>query len=357
VGVAGPGASCVSFVQEAARVASHVTVFQRTPILALAMQQRRLDRPEQDAAKAHYPERVRKRAESQSGFDFDGAGASALAVSDDERRATFERLWDEGGFAFWAGGFTDLLIDERANRLAYDFWRERVLARVRNGAVADLLAPEEPPHPFGVKRPSLEQDYYDAFNQDNVTLVDIRRDPIRRVTAAGIETAAAAHDLDVLVLATGFDAVTGGLTQIDIAGVDGEPLHEHWAGGVRTHLGLASAGFPNLVFVYGPQSPSGFCNGPTCAEVQGDWVVDLLAHLGERGITRIEATPEAEEAWRNTVHGIASMTLFPRADSWYMGANIPGKPREMLNWPGGLQMYLSACRTSAAEGYSGFVLR
>jgi cation diffusion facilitator CzcD-associated flavoprotein CzcO len=356
VGVIGTGASGVQVTQEAAKVASHVTVFQRTPILALAMQQRRLTRAEQDAAKVHYPARYRKRTESQSGFDYDSAGDSALSVPAAERRATFERLWQEGGFAFWAGGYADLLIDEAANRLAYDFWRERVLDRISDPAVAATLAPAEPPHPFGVKRPSLEQTYYDVFNQDNVVLVDLRRDPIRRVTPLGVETASSTYPLDVLVLATGFDAVTGGLMRIDIAGVGGEQLRNHWAAGVRTHLGLASARFPNLLFVYGPQSPSGFCNGPTCAEVQGDWIIELLHRLHDEGITRIEATAEAEETWRNNVHGIAAMTLFPRADSWYMGANIPGKPREMLNWPGGLQLYLSACRASAAEGYSGFVL-
>ena len=145
-------------------------------------------------------------------------------------------------------------------------------------------------------------------------------------------------------------------SNIDIHGSAGESLAEHWRQGARTHLGLASAGFPNLLYVYGPQSPSGFCNGPTCAEVQGDWVVELIGHLRDKGITRFEATPEAEETWRGQVQDIASMTLFPRADSWYMGANIPGKPREMLNWPGGLQMYLAACRSAAEQGYSGFTL-
>jgi cyclohexanone monooxygenase len=356
IGVIGTGASGVQVIQEAAKVAAEVTVFQRTPILALAMQQRALTRAGQDTAKAGYPEIFARRAESNSGFDYIGSGDSTFAVSDEERRATYERLWQEGGFAFWAGGYSDLLIDERANRAAYDFWREKVQARVDDPATAELLAPAEPPHPFGVKRPSLEQDYYDVFNQANVHLVDVRTTPITKIIPSGVETTASTFELDLLVLATGFDAVTGGLTSIDIVGSTGETLRAHWQEGVRTHLGVASAGFPNLVYLYGPQSPSGFCNGPTCAEVQGDWVVDLLAHLQQAGVTRIEATPEAEEEWRTQVHGIAAMTLFPRADSWYMGANIPGKPREMLNWPGGLQLYLAACRASAEAGYAGFVL-
>ena len=356
VGVVGTGASGVQVIQEAAKVASQVTVFQRTPMMALAMQQRRLSRADQDAAKAHYPELFQRRRETNTGFEWRGLGESALAVPEEERLATYERLWQEGGFAFWAGGYSDVLIDEQANRMAYDFWREKVRARINDPWTAELLAPSEPPHPFGVKRPSLEQTYYDVFNQPNVALVDLRSAPVERVTATGLRTTAGDHDLDLLVLATGFDAVTGGLTSIELRGTGGRTLAEHWQEGVRTHLGVASSGFPNLLYLYGPQSPSGFCNGPTCAEVQGDWVVDLLTNLRDRGVTRIEAEPAAEEAWRDQVHGIAAMTLFPRADSWYMGANIPGKRREMLNWPGGLQLYLTACRDAAAAGYRGFTL-
>ncbi|MFZ6003206.1 MAG: flavin-containing monooxygenase [Actinomycetota bacterium] len=356
VGIIGTGASGVQVTQEAAKVAAEVTVFQRTPMLALPMQQRRLTREEQDAAKVRYPDLFRRRTETNTGFDYVSLGDSTFAVSDEERRSSYARLWEAGGFCFWAGGYADLTIDEAANRQAYDFWREKVRARIDDPAIAEVLAPTEPPHPFGVKRPSLEQTFYECFNQDNVTLVDLKATPIERVTPTGVRTTETEHELDLLVLATGFDAVTGGLTSIDIQGTRGESLKEHWQQGVRTHLGLASNGFPNLLYLYGPQSPSGFCNGPTCAEVQGDWIVELLTHLRDQGLTRVEATAEAEDTWRELVHGIASMTLFPRADSWYMGANIPGKPREMLNWPGGLQLYLQSCREVAATGYSGFVL-
>ena len=356
VGIVGTGASGVQVTQEAAKVAAEVTVFQRTPMMALPMRQRRLTREEQDAAKADYPARFQLRTETNTGFDYRSSGDSTLAASDREREAVYERLWDAGGFCFWAGGFNDLTIDERANNLAYEFWRDHVRARVHDPARAELLAPTEPPHPFGVKRPSLEQDFYEMFNQANVALVDLRSTPIERVTRSGVQTAARHHDLDVLVLATGFDAVTGGLTRLELRGTTGKTLADHWRDGVRTQLGLASSGFPNLFFLYGPQSPSGFCNGPTCAEVQGDWVIELVTHLATAGVTRIEATAEAEAVWRDQVLGLAAMTLFPRADSWYMGANIPGKPREMLNWPGGLQLYLAACRESAAGGYRGFAL-
>ncbi len=356
VGIIGTGASGVQVTQEAGKVAAEVTVFQRTPILALAMQQRRLTKEEQDEAKADYPEIFHRRTVSNSGFDYIESGETALSVSDEERKAKYEKLWEAGGFSFWAGGYSDILISEEANRTAYDFWRDKVRARINDPATAEVLAPMEPPHPFGVKRPSLEQNYYDLFNQDNVSVVDLKATPIEEITPTGVRTSEEFYELDLLVLATGFDAVTGGLTNMDIKGSSGQSLKEHWDQGPLTHLGIASAGFPNLLYLYGPQSPSGFCNGPTCAEMQGDWVVELIAHLRDEGVTRIEATEEAEQAWRSQVHAIASMTLFPRADSWYMGANIPGKPREMLNWPGGLQMYLMACKSSAGAGYSGFIL-
>lgn len=355
VGVVGTGASGVQVIQEAAKVADQVTVFQRTPILALAMQQQRLTAAEQDRAKQSYPEIFRTRLETDSGFGYGPMEESVFSVSEPERLAVFDKLWNEGGFKFWAGNYRDVIIDREANRLAYDFWCEKTRARIHDPKVADLLAPVDPPHPFGVKRPSLEQDYYEAFNQDNVSLVDLRSTPIEAITATGVRTTAGHHDVDLLVMATGFDAVTGGLTSIDLRGSRGDTLLDHWRDGVRTHLGVASSGFPNVFYLYGPQSPSGFCNGPTCAEVQGDWVVDLLANTASSGVTRVEATPEAEEDWRALVERIGAKTLYPLADSWYMGANIPGKRRELLNWPGGLRRYRALCDASAEAGYSGFV--
>ena len=356
VGIIGTGASGVQVTQEAAKIAAEVTVSQRTPILALAMQQRSLTRAEQDAAKAGYPDIFRHRTETFGGFDIASRRQSALAVSDAQRRAAFEEMWEAGGVNFWAGNFSDVMIDETANLTAYEFWRDKVRARIHDPSTAELLAPTEPPHPFGVKRPSLEQTYYDVFNQDNVHLVDLKSTPIERVTPTGVRTTARDHDLDLLVMATGFDAVTGGLTSIDIRGRSGTTLKESWENGVHSHLGVASAGFPNLLYLYGPQSPSGFCNGPTCAEVQGAWIVEMLTDLRQQRVTRFEATVEAEDAWRAQVHTIAEMTLFPKADSWYMGANIPGKPRELLNFPGGLPFYADTCRACASDGYKGFDL-
>src|ERR1700688_4088516 len=182
--------------------------------------------------------------------------------------------------------------------------KDKTRARIKDPGVAEMLAPTEPIHPYGTKRPSLEQNFFDIFNQPNVSLVDLRKTPIERVTRRGIKTADGEHDLDVLVLATGFDAVTGGLTSMDIRGTRGETLREKWAKGVHTHLGIATSGFPNLLFVYGPQSPNAFANGPTCAELQGDWIVQLLDHLRQGGRTRFEATVSDETAWRAQVHEI-----------------------------------------------------
>jgi cation diffusion facilitator CzcD-associated flavoprotein CzcO len=356
VGVIGTGASGVQVAQEAAAVAAHLTVFQRTPNLALPMRQRKLDADTIRRMKEGYPSAYQRRRTSFGGFDYEFLPMSASEVSEDERQATFERVWEIGGFAPWVGSFNDLLANEESNRAAYDFWRDKTRARIKDPAIAEMLAPTEPLHPYGAKRPSLEQNFFEIFNQPNVRLVDLRKTPIEKVTPGGITTTAGEHGLDVLVLATGFDAVTGGLTSIDILGTQGETLRGKWAKGVRTHLGMASAGFPNLLCVYGPQSPNAFVNGPTCAELQGDWIVHLLDDLRQRNSVRFEATVTAEEAWRAHVHAIADGTLFPRADSWYFGANIPGKPREMLAFVGGFATYMAECNESAERGYEGFVI-
>jgi cation diffusion facilitator CzcD-associated flavoprotein CzcO len=247
VGVIGTRASGVQVAQEAAAVAAHLTVFQRTPNLALPMRQRKLDDDTIRRMKEDYPRAYQKRRTSFGGFDYDPLEKSSSEVSEDERRATFERIWEIGGLSPWVGSFNDLLVNEQSNRAAYDFWRDKTRARIKDPAVAEILAPTEPFHPYGTKRPSLEQNFFDIFNQPNVSLVDLRKNPIETVTRSGIKTAADEHDLDVLVLATGFDAVTGGLTSIDIRGTEGETLREKWAKGVRAHLGMATAGFPNLL--------------------------------------------------------------------------------------------------------------
>jgi cyclohexanone monooxygenase len=357
VAVIGTGASAVQVVQEAAKQASGLTVFQRTPVTALPMQQRHLEPDEQTRAKRHYPELFRERNSPPGSLtEIRRLDISALDATPSQRERVFREAWERGGFHFWVGTFNDTLTDLAANRLSYDFWRDRTRERIDDPGIAELLAPTEPPYPFGTKRPSLEQDYYDAFNLDHVDLVDLRATPIAEITTTGIRTIDGAHrEFDLIVLATGFDANTGGLTRIDIVDTAGTPLRDRWTTRVDTHLGVAISGFPNLLMLYGPQSSTAFCNGPTCAELQGDWVVALLEHLRRHGHTRVESTDEAGDAWSAHLDDVAAATLFPLADSWYMGANVPGKTRQLLNHPMS-DLYLARLAACAAAGYDGFVM-
>ena len=337
VGVIGTGASAVQVIQEAAKTAAHVTVFQRTPCFALRMPQRKLDTQSQADLKTEYPARHAMRRNTFGGFDLDFLGEAAMDVTEEKRKATYEELWRKGGFYFWIGTFTDVLFNEAANKTAYEFWRDKTRARVKD--------------------PNLANGFYEVFNQTNVSLVDLRKNPIKRVTPRGIEMQNGDHhSLDILVLGTGFDAVSGGILNIDIRGRNGLTIQERWRDGVRSYLGLATAGIPNLLFMYGPQSPSGFLNGPSAAELQGDVVVSCLKYLRDNGYVRIESTPQADEAWAAHTHELAAASLFTKADSWYMGANIPGKKREILNYPGGLPLYLQKCEESRAGRYAGFLL-
>lgn len=356
IGIIGTGASGVQVVQEAAKTAAHVVVFQRSPVMALPMEQVQLDPLDQEKAKADYEEIFRRRNSPPGSFyDISRRDVSALDVSDEEREEVFEAAWRRGGFHFWVGTFNDILGDEQANRTAYDFWRDKTRARIEDPALAEVLAPTDPPYPFGTKRPSLEQNYYDCFNQPNVELVDLLNSPIEAITSGGVRTTAGLTDLDVLVLATGFDANTGGLTAIDIRSSDDISLAETWSDGVDTHLGVAVAGFPNMLFLYGPQSSTAFCNGPVCAELQGEWVVELLDHLRTNGHRRIESLAEEGVAWTEHLAQLADSTLFGKADSWYMGANVPGKRRQLLNYPNS-DAYLERLRRCAADDYRGFLI-
>ena len=355
VGIVGTGASGVQVVQEAAPLADRLLVFQRTPVTALPMQQRPLDAAAQAVAKADYPAMfVRRNAPPGNFCDITRLEEGVFDVSDAVRETVFETAWRNGGFHFWAGTFCDVLLDEAANRAAYDFWRDKVRARIDDPVAADLLAPMEPPYPFGTKRPSLEQNYYECFNRTNVELVDLRSTPIERIEPNGPRTSDATFELDVLVLATGFDSNTGGLTAIDIRGPDDTALAEAWSDGVDTHLGVAIPGFPNMLMLYGPQSATAFCNGPTCAEFQGDWTTRLLKRMCAQGHGLIETSAKTAASWTAHLAEMADSTLFGRTDSWYMGANIPGKHRQLLNYPNS-DAYREKLTQCEANGYEGFM--
>ncbi|AEA28097.1 Cyclopentanone monooxygenase [Pseudonocardia dioxanivorans CB1190] len=354
--IIGTGASGVQVFQEAAKVAAEVTLFQRTPNLALPMGQRSLDHAANDEVRKGLPERFATRYTAFAGFDFTFMDEQGATAGPEQLRATYERFWAEGGFPIWLGMYSDLLADEAVNRTFYDFWREKVHERVHDPVTAELLAPETPPHPFGVKRPALEQDYFDLFNRDGVRLVDQNDEPVLEITPKGVVTRNGLIECDVIALATGFDNNRGGIMAIDIQGVGGERLQDKWADRVDTFMGLSTAGFPNMIFLYGPQSPSGFCNGPTSAEYQGDIVVEFLEHLREHGHTRFESTGDAEKEWTAHVDELFEGSLFTRARSWYWGANVPGKPAQMLNYSGGLVSYFGKWDEVRAGGYPQYEL-
>ncbi len=354
IAIIGTGASAVQVLQEASKEAKQVTVFQRTPNLTIPMRQKKLSKADNAKMKAHYPEILATRGHTFAGFEFDFYPKSYEESSEEERQKAFKEIWETGAFNWWLGNFNDVLANPEANRAQYDFWRDETRKRIHKPELVELLAPTDPPHPYGVKRPCLEQHYYECYNQENVDLVDVKTNPIERITEKGIVAGGKEHEFDVIVYATGFDAVTGGLTQIDIRGTDGRTLGEMWADGISTHLGMAVPRYPNMIMMYAPQSPSGFCNGPTCAEYQGDWVIQFIEDMDAKGVSRVEPTPDSAEGWAKVTRDIIDQTLFPNANSWYLGANIPGKHREILVYPGGLPAYLESVEKERADGYPNF---
>jgi cation diffusion facilitator CzcD-associated flavoprotein CzcO len=288
IGVIGTGASGVQVIQECGPDASHLTVFQRTPNLALPMVQHPVDARTQDKMKeCLYPYMMRRRYQTFSGFHFNMIFQDMLSTSPEERMLMFDELWTKGGFHFWLGAYQDTFSDERANDEVYRFWQKKVWERLENDEMRRKLAPEVAPHPFGVKRPCLEQRYYEVYNQPNVTLVDVNENPISEITSKGVRTQdGKEHELDALVIATGFDAVTGSIAQIDIRGTDGVLVREKWGRGLATYLGLSVANYPNMFFTYGPHGPTAFCNGPTCAVYYpfSSHLIPMLTNVSYRNI-------------------------------------------------------------------------
>ncbi len=354
VGVLGTGSSAVQAVPILAEEAERVVVFQRTPTYSVPARNRPLDPEEQRRIKADYRGfRLRNWRMPFGAFaDQQPRGGSALAATPEERRRRYDTWWEKGGLPFLAA-YDDLLVSPEANRTAADYIRDRIREIVRKPARAEALLPEQM---VGCKRLCIDSGYYEAWNRENVDLVDLRRDPIEGVEAAGVRTRSGRFDLDLLVLATGFDAMTGAALAIDLRGRDGRPLREKWSAGPRTYLGLCTAGFPNLFLVTGPGSPSVLANMVPAIEQHVNWIADCIRHLGERGLGRIEARREAEDAWVEHVNQVASFTVFPTCNSWYLGANVPGKPRVFMPYIG-FDTYVDRCDEVAAKGYEGFELR
>jgi cyclohexanone monooxygenase len=353
VAVIGTGSSGIQSIPEIARQATELVVFQRTANYMVPAFNGPLDPDKAREVVSHYDERRKRIRQSFLGLNHAMNEKSALEVEEEEREREYESRYRTGGLHMY-GAFVDLLISSEANETAAEFFRRKIRERVQDPAVAEKLLPKG--YPFGTKRVCVDIDYYEAFNRENVTLVDLTEEPLERIVASGVQTSQRLYEVDAIVLATGFDALTGALNAIDIRGRDGVPLRERWDEGPRSYLGIGLAGFPNMFLITGPGSPSVFSNMVISIEQHVDWIAEAIDHLRSKGLQSIEPTEEAQEAWVAHVAEVAGFTLVSRANSWYMGANVPGKPRVFMPYLGGVGPYRQRCDEIAAAGYEGFAL-
>ena len=353
VAVIGTGSSGIQSIPIIAEHAEELVVFQRTPNYSVPAGNRTLTDDDIAEYKSSYAERRRLSWRSGGGSPHIAHPKLTMQATPQERRTAFEKRWELGGVLF-SKTFNDQMIDFAANEEARKFYEEKVRAVIDDPELAELLIPDD--HPIGTKRICTDTDYFQTFNKPHVELVSVRRTPIESIDASGISTSDAHYDLDVIVLATGFDAMTGSLAKIDIVGRGGQVLREHWADGPRTYLGLGVDGFPNLFLVSGPGAPAVLANMVLHAEAHVNWIADAISHLDKHGYGAIEATPDAVDGWAAELNQRAEATLFPRANSWYLGANVPGKPRVFMLFLGGFGAYLDICNEVATAGYKGFSL-
>lgn len=350
VGIIGTGSSGVQAIPVIARSAAHLTVFQRTPNFVVPARNRPLDEATQAEFKREY---AKHRAEArQVGTLYEFSARKALSVDEAEREREFRRRWEMGGVNF-VHSFSDIYLDVEANATAITFVHDRIREIVENPETAQKLMPTD--HPLGSKRICVGTEYYETYNRSNVALVDIRTEPIERVKANGIQTSTAEYPLEVIVYATGYDALTGALLRIDITGRNGVTLAEKWAAGPLNYLGLMTAGFPNMFVITGPGSPSALVNMVVGIEQHVDWIVEAIADRDRNRFVTVDTTPEAEQAWVAHVNEEAEKTVFVKANSWYLGANVPGKPRVFLPYTAGMRRYRAKCDEVAGNGYIGFV--
>ncbi len=352
VGIIGTGSSGVQAIPEIAKEAAHLIVFQRTPQYSIPARNHPIDPEVVRQARENWAALRAKMTAAQSGSLFEVPERSALDDTPEQRQAVYEALWQKGGLSLLFSSYTDLLTNKDANRTVADFLRGKIRAIVRDPETARKLMPD---YYVGTKRPLLDNGYFETFNRDNVTLIDLREDPIVKITPDGVRTAKGEHPLDMLVLATGFDAISGALLRINPKGRGGISLKDKWSTRFDSYLGVTIAGFPNFFMIHGPGSPSVLFNMPLGAELQSQWIGNCVRYLREHGLGAIEATPDAERSWDAEVAEIANRTLFPLTDSWYTGANIPGKPRQFCVHLGG-PLYFQHLAEAAAAGFRGFVL-
>jgi cyclohexanone monooxygenase len=353
VAVIGTGSSGVQVSVEIAKQAEQLYVMQRTPSYVVPALHEPLDAETLTAEKRRYAERRTLALKAPLGVDFATRPEPTLSVSDEESSAEFEKRWPVGGAAI-LGAFPDLIVDQEANNRLAAYIKAKVRGIVEDPRTAELLTSMD--YPVGARRLVVGPGFHAMFNRPDVELVDVQGSPIQEITPTGIRTADGFYEVDDIVFATGFDAMTGALLAMDVRGRTGESLSEHWAAGPVTYLGLQAAAFPNLFFLTGPGSPSVFSNMVHSIEQHVDFVADLLLELRERGASTVEPTPEAESDWVQHVNDVAGQTLFLKTASWYMGANVPGKPRVFMPYVGGVPTYRAICDKVAANGYEGMVI-
>ena len=353
VGMVGTGSSAIQSIPVIAAQAAHVTVFQRTPNFSIPSRNGPMPDAYAQSWKEGYTVRRAEARASRNGILAYPNDQPAIDTAEPERTAIYEQRWESGGTTFMAA-FNDLIFNQASNDTAAEFVRGKIRQMVKDPARAELLAPSS--HPIGTKRICVDTDYYLSYNRPNVDLIDVRGAPIEAVTPDGLRVGGKDYGFDAIVFATGFDAMTGALTRMGIVGRAGQALADKWQAGPRTYLGLMTAGFPNMFMITGPGSPSVLSNMMVSIEQHVDWISDCLAHLTERRLDRIEPTLAAEDEWVQHVNDVAYTTLYPQAASWYMGANIPGKPRVFMPYIGGVGAYRKKCDEIAANGYDGFLL-
>ena len=355
VGVVGTGATGIQVIQTIASEVEHLTVFQRTAQYGVPMRNRQYTDADRDRYRALAPALARRVHETFAGFDFDLDNGSWHDHTPERRRQILEQIWADGSLKFWVGSFPEVLSEQAANDEVSEFVRDKIRARINDPELADKLVPRS--YGFGTYRVPLENGYYDVFNRDNVELVDVRAAPIEAFTEHGVRIGAREIELDVVILATGFDAGTGALSQMNIHGRDGRALADEWRRDIRSTLGLQVHGYPNLFTVAGPLAPAtAFCNMTTCLQQQVDWISDCIEYLRSRRVATIEPSREKQDAWVAHHDEVANATLLASTESWYTGANIEGKPRRLLSYIGGVMTYRQMCDELAATGYPGFVL-
>ncbi|SJZ31148.1 Predicted flavoprotein CzcO associated with the cation diffusion facilitator CzcD [Enhydrobacter aerosaccus] len=357
VAVIGTGASGVQAITEIAKTVGHLTVFQRTPNWCTPLRNSRISPEEMEKIRARYDDIFRRCRETWGCFIHTADQRNAMDLTPEEREAVFEELYNQPGFSFWQGNFRDALIDKAANDEMTRFVVKKIRARVKDQKIADKLIPTN--HGYGTRRVPLESGYYEVYNQPNVRLVDLRETPIERITAKGVKTSDAEYEFDMIIFATGFDAITGAFDRIDIRGVGGRKLKDKWADGPHTYLGLNIAGFPNFLTLVGPHNAATFCNIPRCIEQNVDFVGDMLVYMRDKGLKRLEATAEAEDEWTAHVYDTGSKLLAMQVDSWITGVNknVAGRQkRTFMAYAGGAPKYRQKCEEVVAGGYEGFAL-